>query len=317
MKKNIRHFLILSALAAGTMHAVNRFVDATAEMKNILKSVDGSFYNWKNGRIFYSRRGEGTPILLIHDLDPVSSSYEWCRIVKKLEKKHTVYTIDLLGCGRSEKPFLTYTNYMYVQLITDFIHDIIGECPDVVTTNRSVSFAILAQNMDPNLIRQIIAINPPSADSFGHTPDQYRVLKKVLLEIPVIGTFIYNIMTYEKNISRKLRNTYFSKPQLVSSKMLDAYYEAAHMDESRGRYLMASMEGHCTDNPIVHAVKNLTIPFCIIQSRNPESSVPAQDSYLRLYPKTEISCISCAGLVPQLEVPDKLLNILTMLLGKN
>ena len=38
MKKNIRHFFLLTALAAGTIHLVNRFIDMTAEMKNILKT---------------------------------------------------------------------------------------------------------------------------------------------------------------------------------------------------------------------------------------------------------------------------------------
>ena len=58
---------------------------------------------------------------LIHDLKPESSSYEWKRVVKALAKKHTVYTIDLLGCGYSDKPNITYTAYMYTQLLNDFI----------------------------------------------------------------------------------------------------------------------------------------------------------------------------------------------------
>ena len=37
MKKNIRHFFLLTAFAAGTIHLVNRFIDFTASMKNILK----------------------------------------------------------------------------------------------------------------------------------------------------------------------------------------------------------------------------------------------------------------------------------------
>ena len=97
MKKNIRHFFLLTAFAAGTIHLVNRFIDFTASMKNILKTENGNFFDWKNGKIYYTRRGSGTPVLLIHDLSPLSSSYEWCRYAKKLEKQHTVYTIDLLG----------------------------------------------------------------------------------------------------------------------------------------------------------------------------------------------------------------------------
>lgn len=287
----------------------------TAEMKNILKSQNGDYYDWKNGKIFYTKRGTGSPLLLIHELNPISSSYEWCRTVKKLEKNHTVYTIDLLGCGRSDKPYLTYTNYLYVQLLTDFIHNIIGESPDVIATNNSISFVILAQNMNKNLIRRIVAVNPPALNSFEQIPDQFATVKKTLLELPVIGTFLYNVKTHETNIAKVLRGTYFCRPQLVSSKMLDAYYEAAHMNKSHGKYLMASIEGHYTDNGIVHALKKLDIPLYIIESRNLPNAVEIADSYGRKNSCVETAYISNARLVPQLEIPDKLLSIVHMFLN--
>lgn len=317
MKKNVKHFFILTGLAAGTIHLANRFIDITAQMKNILKSQSGEYYDWKNGKIFYTKRGSGSPILLIHELNPISSSYEWCRLVKKLESTHTVYTLDLLGCGRSDKPYLTYTNYLYVQLITDFIQNVIGEKPDVITTNNSVSFAVLAQNMNKNLINRIIAINPPALGEFERTPDNFSTLKKTLLELPIIGTFIYNIRTHEKNISKELRNKYFYKPQLVSSKMLDAYYEAAHMYGSHGKYLMASMKSHYTDNTISHALKKLESPLYIIESRTIPDAVTIADSYAKKNQLIETAYISNSGLVPQLEVPDKLLGIIHMFLNDN
>lgn len=315
MKKNIKHFFLLTALAAGTIHLANRFVDITAQMKNILKSQNGEYYDWKNGKIFYTKRGSGSPILLIHELNPISSSYEWCRIIKKLEKDHTVYTLDLLGCGRSDKPYLTYTNYLYVQLITDFIQNVIGEKPDVITTNNAVSFAVLAQNINKNLIHRIIAINPPALGEFERTPDKFSTVKKTLLELPIIGTFIYNVRTHETNIAKELHGTYFYKPQLVSSKMLDAYYEAAHIHSSRGKYLMASIDGHYTDNAITHALKKLESPLYIIESRSLPNSVSIADSYAKKNSLIETAYISNAGLVPQLEVPDKLLSIIHMFLN--
>lgn len=310
MKKNIRHFFLLTALAAGTIHIINRFINATAEIKNILKLENGNYYNWKNGKIYYTKRGQGSPLLLIHDLNPISSSYEWCRMVKILEKNYTVYTLDLLGCGRSEKPYLTYTNYLYVQLITDFIHDIIEDKPNVITTNTSISFVILAQNMNSNLMNRIIAINPPKIGDFEYTPDKYSAFRKFLLESPILGTFIYNLKTHEKNINKIFRENYFYKPQLISSKMLDAYYEASHMEHSHGKYLMASMEGHYTDNTIRHALKKINIPFYIIESRNIPDAVSIADSYVKLNSEIETTYISNANLVPQLEIPDKLIGMI-------
>lgn len=317
MKKNTKHFFILTGLAAGTIHLINRFVDITAQTKNILKSQNGAFYNWKNGKIFYTKRGTGSPILLIHELNPIASSYEWCRLVKKLEKTHTVYTLDLLGCGRSDKPYLTYTNYLYVQLITDFIQNVINEKPTVITTGNSVSFTVLASQLNKNLIHRIIAINPPALKAFEHTPDKFSIAKKTLLELPVIGTFIYNIRTHETNIANELRYKYFCKPQLVSSKMLDAYYEAAHMHNSRGKYLMASIEAHYTENPITHAIPKTEIPIYIIESRSIPDAVSIADSYINKSSLIEAAYISNAGLVPQLEVPDKLLSIINMFLNNN
>lgn len=315
MKKNIKHFFLLTALAAGTIHLVNRFIDMTAEMKNILKSENGNFYDWKNGKIYYTKRGTGSPVLLIHSFDPISSSYEWCRTAKKLEKNHTVYTIDLLGCGRSEKPCFTYTNYLYVQLITDFIQNIIKAQTDVIATNNSISFVVLAQNMNPNLMKHIIAINPPEIGTFDRSPDKFSSFMKTLLESPIIGTFIYNVRTHETNIRKILREDYFCKPQLVSSKMLDAYYESAHMERSHGKYLMASIEGHYTDNAIGHALKKLTIPVCVIESRNLSDAVSVADSYAHLNSMVETAYISNAGMVPQLEVPEKLISIINMFLN--
>ena len=315
MKKNIKHFFLLTALAAGTIHLINRFIDITAEMKNVLKSQNGEFYESKNGRIFYTKRGSGSPILLIHYLNPISSSYEWCRIVKKLEKNHTVYTLDLLGCGRSDKPYLTYTNYLYVQIITDFIHNVIRSAPDVITTNNSISFAILAQNMNRGLMRRIIAINPPSIGSFDRTPNKYSSLKKILVELPIIGTFIYNVRTHESNIQKMMGEIYFFKSQLVSSKMIDAYYESAHMNHSHGKYLMASIDGNYTDNAIRHALDKLDIPLCIIESRKLPNSSSIADSYEKVNSLIETAYISNAGLIPQLEVPDKFLNLVHMFLG--
>ena len=84
MKKNIKHFLFLAAAAGTGIHLMNRTVNRTACMKEILSSHPGHYYDWKHGRIYYTKTGSGAPLLLIHDLHPASSSYEWSRMMKKL-----------------------------------------------------------------------------------------------------------------------------------------------------------------------------------------------------------------------------------------
>lgn len=313
MNKKIKHFLIFTAAAAGAIHAFNRFIDNTAGMKNMLKTDDGDFYHSKNGNIYYQKHGKGSPVLLIHDLSPAASSYEWCQLSKKLEKQHTIYTIDLLGCGCSDKPYLTYTNYLYVQMITDFIHDIIGECPDIIVSHNSSSFVIQAAAMDNSLIKSITAINPSAVESINTCADADKIikLKKTIYELPVIGTFLYNIETIETNIEKTLRKTYFYNEQLVSTKMLDTYYEASHKDKSHGKYLMASLKCHYLDHAIEHSLKNLETPLYIIGSSERNNIVPIMESYRKVNSKIQTAYLSNAGLLPQLEMPERIIDIMS------
>lgn len=315
MKKYIRQFILLTTLATGTIHIVNRFITTTAEMKNILTTAKGQFYNWKNGEIFYTKRGEGSPILLVHSLDPICSSKEWTNLIKKLEKNHTVYTIDLIGCGRSDKPFLTYTNFLYVQLITDFIKNVIGEKVDVITSNRSLSFVVLAHNNDKEIINRIVGINPPELESLKINPDKYATVRKTLLELPIIGTFIYHIMISNANITKIFQERFYAKPQLVSTKLIDAFYEGAHKKNSGGKYLMASIEAHYTDNSINHALEKLDIPLYLIQSRYGNNFVKKIDAYCNLNDSIEAAYISNAKELPHLEVTGKLYEIIDMFLN--
>ena len=184
----------------------------------------------------------------------------------------------------------------------------------VIATNYSLSFAVLTQNMNQDLMNRIIAINPPAIERFNETPDKYSTIKKVILQTPIFGTFIYNIISHETNIKKILQNTYFCKPQLVSSKMMDAYYESAHKHLSHGKYLLASMVGHYTDNSIEHALEKLEIPLYIIESREILNAVSIADSYTKRNSLVETSYISNTKLIPQLEAPEKLLSIIQMFL---
>ena len=144
MNKHGKRLITLAALATTTtaiIHIANKVVAASAGLKEMLDTNGKNYYHWRFGDIYYTRKGKGSPILLIHDMLPGGSGYEWSRIEDDLALEHTVYNIDLPGCGRSEKPGMTYTNYVYVQSICDFIKNVIGEKTDVIVSGYSGSFA--------------------------------------------------------------------------------------------------------------------------------------------------------------------------------
>ena len=317
MKKNKHKLLttsILFALATGIIYVINRLVFATAVLKNLLKSSADNYYNWRFGKVYYKKKGHGSPVLLIHDLTVYSSAYEWNKIVNELAEAHTVYAIDLLGCGRSEKPRITYTNYLYVQLIADFIKNVIGEKADVIASGYSGSFTILASYTNPEFISKIILINPPSLASLNKVPSKRSKLYKFILEFPIFGTLIYNIKTCQSNIQLLFTEKYLYNPFSVTPEMVDTYYEAAHKSLSNSKFLLSSLVAGYTNNNITHALREINQSVTILYCEGETDSEKIAESYTTCNPAIESCMLKHAKHLPQLETPGKFLEILNIYL---
>ena len=169
-KSKLITFLLLSTGAALTTALINKYLKISATSRGLLKESQSCCYKWRLGNIHYTKIGNGRPLLLVHDLNFASSGYEWTLLVDKLKQNYTVYTIDLLGCGRSEKPNLTYTNYLYVQLLCDFIKSEIGHRTNIIATGESAALAIMACNNSPELFDQLMLVNPDSLASCSQIP---------------------------------------------------------------------------------------------------------------------------------------------------
>lgn len=311
MNKCTKRLLLFTTSALTGMYAYNRIVANKATDKNTLPTKNGSYYSWKEGNVFYTKTGEGKPVLLIHDINSASSSVEWSKIVRNLQKDHTVYAIDMLGCGLSDKPPISYTIYLYVQLITSFIKDIIKERTDIVAVDLSAPVAIMTNQMDPSVVDKLILINPVSLKSLDRVPDRDSKLKQTIISLPLVGTFIYNLLFNPRRIDWLFRNTYYCKPQLVPDRIKDAYYESAHMDDSRGKFLYASILGNYMSGDIRHAIKKIDKPVSLILSRDLKNSMGIAEEYQKLNSHIEVTGISNCKLYPQLENPEKTRQIIS------
>jgi pimeloyl-ACP methyl ester carboxylesterase len=298
------------------MHAYNKYVSINSTKNSSLPTKNGAYYSWKQGNIFYTKSGSGSPVLLIHDTNSASSSIEWSKITTRLRRNHTVYTIDLLGCGLSDKPGVCYTNYMYVQLVSSFIRDIIKEKVDVIASNLSCSFIIMANHMDDSIINKIILINPISMDSLDAVPDDKSKLKYTLINVPIIGTFIYNLMTSSTTIDHLFRFVYFSRSQLVSTKTKQAYYESAHMDNSSGKYLYSSILGKYMNINIRNAVERCKNQIFVLASKDISNNINTIEEYRKANSQISVIYITNCKLYPQLENPEKIYQIIQAALQK-
>lgn len=308
-KNKLLTMLILGSGAAASMALINKYIQISAAGKNILEDSESLCYRWRFGNIQYKKTGNGKPLLLIHDLSSASSSCEWSALIRPLSEHFTVYTLDLLGCGRSEKPNMTYTNYLYVQLISDFIKSVIGRRTSIVTSGSSAAFALMACSSNSDLFDSLLFINPDSLLTSSKVPGKSAKLYKFILDCPIIGTFIYHIASSRQNLQKLFINEYCENPFSVKSSMVDAYYEAAHLGKSP-KSLYASVICHYTKCNVINALKKVDNSIYILGSRSIPDMEERVEEYRKYNPAVEITMLAQGKQLPHLECPNQVLEAL-------
>ncbi len=172
----------------------------------------GNYYAWKHGNIFFSVKGSGAPVLLIHGLSSGNSGNDLKVVENKLSKYHEVYTIDLLGYGLSDKPWITYTNYLYVTLIRDFISDVIGEETDICAFGGSCLFVMQANKVCGDLIGDVTLVNPQKKEKVV-IPKSTALRIKTFMSAPITGAFLYNLygLASKKSLDTLSRHVFMSR----------------------------------------------------------------------------------------------------------
>ena len=302
-KKSIIKF---SLATAGVLHLINKWIDSSAITKQS-SSNSGSYYHWKHGDIYYKKKGQGEPLLLIHDLNPMSASFEWNELTDSLKNDYTLYVIDLPGCGKSDKPAITYTNYYFVQMLTDFIRDVIEEPTHVAATGLSGSFVLMADAMQNDLFKTITLINLPELAQLKKQPDGRSKILQVLFELPFIGTTAYYMITNRANTEYAFTEKLLFNPFYVEPRLIKASYDASHSGNGFGKYLLGSVQGNYVNADVSRAMEKAETPIHLIYGSEYPHYHQAITEYHKINKNITAEIISDCKMYPQIEMIDDVL----------
>lgn len=314
MKKKIAKIALLTSAAAALLHVINKTVNFFSTHRHHLHQPHARTYHWKLGDVYYTKKGQGTPVLLIHDLTPDASAYEWNGIEDSLAMNHTVYSIDLPGCGRSEKQKLSYTSYYYIQLLSDFTKEVIRQKTDVIASGSSVSVVLMLCKMEESLFHTIGLISPEDLDEHYQSVSFSKKCYRQLINLPLIGTFIYQWMMGSKKL-----NLYFAKNMTSDfneiQKYVTPYYrESANLGKAMGKYLYSSALCGCLHVNILEALRDVNHNIFILYGGADEEMQKRVEKYVFFNPSIETAPIPDCRRYPHLEDPDTLMEQLHIFL---
>ncbi len=302
-RKKLLKGIVTAAAAAGAVYGMNRLVFFLSTMKDLLTSKEKSYYNWRFGDIYYARKGEGRPVLLLHQLSASGSDCEWQSMIDELAENHTVYTIDLPGCGRSQKEKMVYTNYLYVQAVNDFVKHVIKTKTDIITSGDTSSIAVMACHSEPSLYGRFIFINPESLDHMIKTPGPQQKCLSYLLQLPLVGTLYYVLANSRWKVKRDFRTKYYYNGDRIEPGMEDMFYEAAYLGGFAARFAYASQVGYYTRINVVYALKQIDHSMYIIGGEAMEGMDDTIAGYTHFNPAIEAVRLEGTKGMPHMEKP--------------
>lgn len=249
----------IAALAVGAVEAFNKISYLAAGKKD--SGISGQYYDWTYGKIFYKVYGTGRPLLLIHSLYTSCCMAEWDEAIKELSFKYKIYTIDMLGYGMSDKPKMTYTAFIYASLIKDFIENVIEQPSFVIAANNSGAAAVTAAKIYKDRILKLMLISPNGLnDPMAVNSSKF---KRMIMEIPVLGTAYYNIKTSKPAVSSFIKKHGFLANEIDRGDLIKTFYKSAHFEKGNARYAFASLITNYMNMDITNYVSEINIPLCV------------------------------------------------------
>ena len=225
---------------------------------------------WRGHRVAFTRHGQGAPVLLVHGLYPGASSFEWRRTIPGLAARHTVYALDLLGFGRSDRPAARYSPGLYQALLADVVARVVGDACAVVASGLSAAQLIALAARAPGHIASLVLVAPTGVAHARELEATGSSTTRVLLATPLVGNAVYHRLTSPARMRGQLREMYFDD-RLVTPELVECYVHSAQ--QPGGKHAVSALLDGRLNVDVRAAVRRLRLPTLLlwgdVARRNP------------------------------------------------
>src|ERR687890_1940785 len=191
------------------------------------------YYRWKGGDLAYSVAGEGEPLLLVHGVYAGASSFEFRKNFEELSKSFRVYALDLLGCGKSERPSRHYEPEDVALQVEDFVREEIGDPVHLVASSLSAALIVPAVVRSPRLFQKLVLICPTGYGTLDRPSGRLGDVIYGLFLAPLLGNTLYHAIVSRWGLRYYLRGMTYHDPEFVTGELIEDYYRTAHQPGAR------------------------------------------------------------------------------------
>ena len=216
---------------------------------------------WRGHRVAFTRHGQGSPVLLVHGLYAGASSFEWRHTIPALAERHTVFALDLLGFGRSDRPAVRYSPGLYQALLADVVARVVRESCAVVASSLSAAQLIALAARDPRHIASIALVAPTGVAYLRDPEGRDGGVARLLLGAPLVGNAVYNRLTSPLRMREQLRAMY-ADDRRVTPELVEGYVRSAR--EPGAKHAIGALLSGRLNVDVRAALRRLPLPTLLL-----------------------------------------------------
>lgn len=255
-----------------------------------------------------------TPLILLHGFG--ASIGHWRHNLEVLGEFHTVYALDMLGFGGSEKAPANYSIELWVEQVYEFWQAFIRQ-PVVLIGNSNGSLVSLAAAAGhPEMVKGIVMMSLPDPSLEQEAiPPILRPLVKTIKSIVASPIFLQPLFYFvrQPSVLRRWASLAYANPAAITDELIDIL-AGPPQDRGSARAFSALFKAAIAINfsPSVKALlPNITIPMLLIWGQKDRFVPPIlANQFVQYNQKLQLLTLENVGHCPHDECPDQINQII-------
>ncbi|MFH7024326.1 MAG: alpha/beta fold hydrolase [Heteroscytonema crispum UTEX LB 1556] len=256
---------------------------------------------------------KATPLILLHGFG--ASIGHWRHNLEVLGTQHTVYALDMLGFGASEKAPANYSIQLWVEQVYDFWKTFIRQPVVLIGNSTGSLISLAAAATHPHMVEGVVMMSlpDPTLEQEAIAPFLRPVVVPLIAAIkkivasPLLLKPLFNLVR-QPNILRFWASTAYANPEAVTDELLEIF-AGPPQDRGSTRAFIALFKaaGGANFSPSVKTVlPNLTIPMLLIWGQKDRWVPPVLASQFAQYnPNLQLLNLENVGHCPHDECPEQ------------
>ncbi|WGV26012.1 alpha/beta fold hydrolase [Halotia branconii] len=250
-----------------------------------------------------------TPLVLLHGFG--ASIGHWRHNLEVLGEHHTVYALDMLGFGASQKAPVNYSIELWVEQVYEFWKAFIRQPVILIGNSNGSLIALAAAAAHPDMVQGIVMMSLPDPSLEQEAiPPYLRPLVKTIKNIvasPLILKPIFHFVR-RPSILRRWAGIAYAHPEAITDELIEIL-ASPPQDRGAARAFSALFKAAIAVNfsPSVKALlPNLKIPMLLIWGQKDRFVPPTLANRFAQYnDKLQILQLEDVGHCPHDECPDQ------------